>query len=360
MSNETKTSKPSNNNKSKFSAIIASTAIAGVLVGGLGTHFTIDSSDNAIKKGEIIATVGDEKITQKDLYKLMLSNYGSASTDNLVTDSIIAQEAKKKNLTASKDEIDKELNTLAAQYGGITALENNLKSAGRSMTDMRKDVKSYVLMKKLIEPRIKITDAQIEAYFNKNKDSYAQKEKVQASHILVKTKVEADKVYKLATKKGADFGALAKKYSTDQGSATQGGQLGYFSKGQMVADFEKEAFAQKVGTISKPVKSDYGYHIIKVTGHINAKAAKLSDVKGTVKQALVEQGMSTEYAKWLAEMKKQYKVKNSLEVKPSNTTGTQSSTGAQSSTGTQSSTSANGSNTDTSTSGQGVTGSVGQ
>lgn len=100
---------------------------------------------------------------------------------------------------------------------------------------------------------------------------------VRASHILInqfgddaKNLEEANKVYD-ELQKGADFAALAKQYSKDPGSAIRGGDLGWFGKGQMVPEFEKAAFSGKIGVVQKPVKTNFGYHIIKVTGKIDKK-----------------------------------------------------------------------------------------
>ncbi len=100
---------------------------------------------------------------------------------------------------------------------------------------------------------------------------------VRASHILInqygddaKNLAEAMKIYD-QIQKGASFSEMAKKYSKDPGSAIRGGDLGWFGKGQMVPDFEKAAFSGKVGVVQKPIKTNYGYHIIKVTGRSDKK-----------------------------------------------------------------------------------------
>jgi len=100
---------------------------------------------------------------------------------------------------------------------------------------------------------------------------------VKASHILIqksgddaKDLAEANRIYQLASK-GEDFAKLARQYSKDPGSAQRGGDLGYFGKGSMVKEFEDAALGAKVGEVTKPVKTNFGYHIIKVTGRINNK-----------------------------------------------------------------------------------------
>ena len=164
----------------------------------------------------------------------------------------------------------------------------------------------------MIEPTIKITDEEISAYFEENKDSFAQAEQVEASHILVKDKATAEEVLKKLND-GGDFAKLAKEYSTDTSNAENGGSLGYFGKGQMVAEFEDVAFKLKVNEISDPVKTEYGYHIIKVTGKKEAKAANLKDNKEAIKETLLTQKLQTEYPTWLESKKAEYKITNTFD-----------------------------------------------
>ncbi len=262
-------------------------------------------------KNETMATVGDNNITKEDLYDALVESYGPATLDTLISDKIVELEAEKQNIKVTEDEIQKELDVLYAQYGGEEALKEQLEASGSSIDVVKHDVVSYLETRKLIEPTIKITDEEISAYFEENKDSFAQEEQVEASHILVEDKATADEVLK-KLKDDGDFAKLAQEYSTDTGTADNGGSLGYFGKGQMVAEFEDVAFKLKVDEISDPVKTEYGYHIIKVTGKKEAKEANLADNKETIKETLLTEKLQTEYGTWLEEKKKEYKITNKL------------------------------------------------
>jgi foldase protein PrsA len=263
-------------------------------------------------KNETMATVGDTKITKADLYDELVESYGAATLDTLISDKIIQLEAEKQNIKVTDDEIQKELDTLYAQYGGEEALKEQLEASGSSIDAVKQDVVQYVETRKLIEPTIKITDKEISAYFEENKDSFAQEEQVEASHILVEDKATADEVLK-KLKDGGDFAKLAKEYSTDTGTADNGGSLGYFGKGQMVAEFENVAFKLKVNEISDPVKTEYGYHIIKVTGKKEAEEPNLADNKEAIKETLLTEKLQTEYGTWLEKKKEEYKITNKLD-----------------------------------------------
>ncbi len=145
------------------------------------------------------------------------------------------------------------------------------------------------------EKKVKVSDNEIKDYYEKNRDKYIQKEQVRAKHILIspsKRKISdkeakelAEKIYN-ELKKGADFDKLARKYSDDPGTKNKGGDLGFFPKGRMVKPFEDAAFSLKVGQISKPVKTMFGYHIIKVTGRKKAKTFSLEEVKNDIRSIL--------------------------------------------------------------------------
>ena len=132
--------------------------------------------------------------------------------------------------------------------------------------------------------KIAIPRADVERTYNERIGTYSTPEQIRASHILLTTegkddaavRAEAEKVLKEA-QSGADFAALAKKYSQDESNAQNGGDLDYFSRGRMVPDFENAAFALKPGEISNLVKTEFGYHIIKLTDRKPAIVRPLSD-----------------------------------------------------------------------------------
>jgi peptidyl-prolyl cis-trans isomerase D len=134
--------------------------------------------------------------------------------------------------------------------------------------------------------KVVVPPADIERAYNANAEQYSTPEQVRASHILLKTegqddaavKAKAEELLKQA-KSGADFAELAKKNSEDEASAKNGGDLDYFGRGRMVAEFDQVAFALEPGHLSDLVKTQYGYHIIKVTDKKNASTRPLADVR---------------------------------------------------------------------------------
>ena len=133
---------------------------------------------------------------------------------------------------------------------------------GYTLDDIKKDVTMNIQIKRLLGPNITIGEEDISSYFEQNKTSFDQKEEVRARHILVKTEDQAKEI-KEKISAGEDFAQLAKEHSTDEMTKESGGDLGFFGKGKMVKEFEEEAFGLGIGEISNPVKTDYGYHLIK-------------------------------------------------------------------------------------------------
>ena len=144
-----------------------------------------------------------------------------------------------------------------------------------------------------IRERIQVSPQDVQRSYEDNQQQYSTPEQVRASHILLKTQGKDEAaVKKLAddlaakAKAGADFAELAKKHSEDDANNTKGGDLDYFGRGQMVADFDKVAFAMKPGEVSDPVKTEFGYHVIKLTEKRAASQRPLAEVRGQIEDQI--------------------------------------------------------------------------
>jgi len=155
-----------------------------------------------------------------------------------------------------------------------------------------------------ISAQLTVSDAEVKAWYDSHKDKFQQPEERRASHILVasekigkeKAKAKAEEILKDVRKTPASFGELAKKNSDDPGSAAKGGDLGFFGRGMMVKSFDDAAFSLKEGEISDVVESDFGFHIIKVTGIHAGKDKPLVEVKGEIEAELKKTGASRKFA----------------------------------------------------------------
>jgi foldase protein PrsA len=284
----------------KLLSLIGSVTVTGMLISGCAS-----STEN------VVAKVGSESISKDDLYTMMVDQYGEAALNTLIADKIVELESDEQEIKVSDKEIEKELQKLQESYEDEEAFNQALTSSGSSLESVKDNIKSYLLTQKLLKERVTVSDDQIKEYFEANKESFAQQEQVEASHILVEDEETAKEV-KEKLDNGADFAEVAKEYSTDTSNAESGGELGFFAKGEMVAEFEEKAFSMAAEEISDPVKTEFGYHIIKVTDKKEAKEAVLEDHKEEIKDILFDQGLQTEYPVWLEEQKEDYKIENLL------------------------------------------------
>ncbi len=216
----------------------------------------------------------------------MIQTIEKTVVNGLVDNEILRQAAEKKDLEVTSQEINDELESIKTKsFNGDNKLFNETLALNKiNISQLKESIEKGKLvekMKKQLSDEIKISDKDAKAYYEKNKQQYTQNEEVKASHILVKDKKLADSLYE-QLQKGAKFEVLAKKYSTDAGSKDKGGDLGFFGKGKMVPEFEKVAFSLTTNQISKPVKSNFGYHIIKKTGYKPFKLSSYEDVKAKV------------------------------------------------------------------------------
>lgn len=262
-------------------------------------------------KNDVVAKVGSETITKDELNEMLVEQYGTTALQTMITNKLIELEAAKEDVTISDEEKNLELQALIDSYGGEESFNLALKEKGMKEDDIEKEVNHYITIKKLLEPRITITEEEMKTYFEENKATFDKPEQVKASHILVADETTANEVKeKLAA--GEDFAALAKEYSTDTSNAENGGDLGYFSKGDMVAEFEKVAFTLELNKISDPVKSEYGYHIIQVHDKKVATAAVYEDHVEDIKNRLFDERVQTEYTTWIEELQEEYEIENLL------------------------------------------------
>ncbi|UCF10060.1 MAG: peptidylprolyl isomerase [Candidatus Bipolaricaulota bacterium] len=151
-----------------------------------------------------------------------------------------------------------------------------------------------------IIPEVSVSDEEVAAYFEAHREDYEVPEQVRASHILVNTEEEVESVVS-RLEAGESFAALAEELSTDTGSASQGGDLGWFGRGRMVPEFEEAAFALEIGERSGPVQTQYGFHIILVTDYREGETTSLDEVVDEVRAAVEGEKRDRLFQAWFAE-----------------------------------------------------------
>ena len=224
--------------------------VSAIVLLGTGLLFSF-----AFSKKEIVASVEGETITKDDLYNLLVEQNGAEALNSLIVNKVIENEAKKEDIKISDKELDAELTNYIETLGGEELFNASLEQSGMKMDSIKENIKQYLTIKKLVEPRIEVTDEEVETFFEENKDEFNEEEQVKASHILVEDEKTAKAVdEKIAAGRG--LCRVAAEYSKDTANAESGGELGYFSKGKMLEEFDNMAFSMEIDEISDPVKTE--------------------------------------------------------------------------------------------------------
>lgn len=259
---------------------------------------------------EIVATVNGVNISKDRLYDELILAGGVTTLDNLITQELIAQEAKAASVTVSDAEVTAEIDLIKKSFGTEEEFNSTLAQYGMTLETLQKDTKVNLTIRKILEPRTDVTDEEVQQFYDANKEALGTPEQIQASHILVATKEEADAIL-TELKQGADFATIAKEKSID-GSKEQGGDLGFFGKGEMVPEFEEAAFALKVNEMSGVVQSEHGFHIIKKTAEKAAVVPTFEEKKEEVRKQLVATEANELSEAWMQEIRAKAKITNTL------------------------------------------------
>ena len=286
---------------------------SGVMVLCLSIAITTAVQAKEEEKNGVIAQVGPYKLTVKDF---------EAQVKSLPPQFQMA-------IASNKQFRDNFLERwVQVTLMGLKAREMKLDqdpAVKKRLEDLKNALLAQEFSRRYIENKVKVSDEEVRAYYEKHKDQYKQEAQVKARHILIKVPAGGDeKAWEEAKKKamdikkmaekGEDFGELAKKYSNDPGTKDRGGELGYFGKGRMVPEFEKVAFSLKPGEISDPVKTIFGWHLIQVEDVKAPQAKPFDEVENSVRQRVLQEKRQKELDKLLEDVKKRYQVKINKEV----------------------------------------------
>ena len=279
------------------------------------------SSSTTVPLKDPVAVVNGEKISKAELEK----NFGealAASGANTATltadqklqgyrqilDMMISKKlVEKASATVKVDQadIDAQLAKIKSQFQSEQVMQDEMKKAGITPEKFTENLTTEMRVNKWMQSQVQgkdtVTDDDAKKFYDANTKEFANPDLVRASHILFRTAPDATPEQQKAAEnkakaaivranKGEDFGKLAGELSEEPGAAQRGGDLGYFPKEKMVPEFANAAFVQKVGTVSAtPVKTKFGYHVIKVTDKKPAGTATFADAKAQILQFLQTQ-----------------------------------------------------------------------
>ncbi|MCI1944880.1 peptidylprolyl isomerase [Clostridium luticellarii] len=194
---------------------------------------------------------------------------------------------------------------LIYNYAKDNHMENS-KNYLAKLEAIKKEMLTQTAVDKIMEDA-KVTEDEVKDYYNVNKNMYKNPESVTAKHILVDSLEKANKILEEINSGVVSFENAAKKYSSCPSKA-QGGNLGKFTRGQMVPEFENVAFNLEIGTISKPVKTQFGYHLIKVEEKEESSIKTFEEVKDSIKRGLLQERQAFRYNQFTEGLKNKYKI----------------------------------------------------
>jgi len=243
--------------------------------------------------------------------------------DDEIGRTLLVLKAKDSGISITKDMLDKRIEEVQAKFRSESVFAHKLADRGMTLEQYRAELEidSYVdqIIKKEIEPKIQIPENETRDYYEKNKNKFIRQEQVRASIILLKFNPSEGKSGEQKTLKkfqsiidqarsGTDFSALATKFSHDS-LAPKGGDLGYFTRKQMLPAFSDRAFKMKVGEVSDIFRTGHGFHVLKVTDRKPAGTSPFEAEKEKIKNFLSQKKVSQATRDYIEVLKKQAKIK---------------------------------------------------
>jgi peptidyl-prolyl cis-trans isomerase C len=287
---------------------------------------------------EIVARVNGEPISKADFEKAVMNIEANAGgpvppdqrdrvyrgvLDQMIGFRLLIQETKSRKMVAPDGELEKRVEQIRSRFPSEEAFKQALQQQNVSVEDLRSDALNDLLVSTMLQaevaPKVNVTPEQVNDFYQKNPTQFQQPERVRASHILIGFPQNADEAAKKEArtkaaeilkevKAGKDFAELAKQHSTDPGSGKNGGDLGFFQKGQMVPPFEQAAFALKPGETSDLVESQFGIHIIKMVERQPGRTVPIDEVRPKIQQYLEGQGRQQQTQAFVESLKSKGKI----------------------------------------------------
>jgi peptidyl-prolyl cis-trans isomerase SurA len=285
----------------------------------------------------IVAVVNDEVITTYDVDRHLAALVKEAekkgpvsvearavlrgtALDQLIDKALVEQKIKELGIRVPEEEVRQAIEDVKKQNNlSQEQLTAALRTQGMSFDQYKEQLRDQLerlrLMSQEVRAKIQVGEKEVREYYDVNRARFAEEDRFHARHIFFRVKKDApaEEVKKvMATafgviqeaRSGKDFAALAKQYSDDPAAATDGGDLGIFRKGEMLAEIEGAVLALKPGEVSDIVTTPAGLHIIKLEERIPGKVKSFDEVKGDIEDLLYKQKSEERFAQWIADLKK--------------------------------------------------------
>ncbi len=283
---------------------------------------------------KVVAVVNDEVITQQDVDELLAVLYAQyvhtykmdellkkmeeakqTIVEQMIEDKLVLSRAKLIGLEVTDKEIEEKLQEVKDGFPSEEEFYNTIQTQGLTIQSLKNRYRDQILMRKAVEKEVRtkvdVLPNEITEYYQSHKEEFKQNKKVKVKNILLRAKdeiefelarVQAEQIIE-RLKKGEDFEKLAEEYSQGPG-ASSGGDMGYIEKGQMIKELDEEVFSLNIGEISRPIKTDLGYHICKVEDIKYGGVLSLEEAYGQIYEKLFRMKFQQALKEWLEDLKK--------------------------------------------------------
>lgn len=258
--------------------------ILGGLIVLAGMSLTASSQD-----GDVVAVVNGEPITREEFFERLQEAAGEQILDQIILEKVIAQAEGNAGVTVSEEELQEELAGIKESFASDEEFEAELSRYGLTLERLLYEIRLNLILTKLSRKDVTVTDEEIASFFEENKQYLHTPLQIKVRHILVASEEEAKEIV-AQLKEGTDFAELARAKSIDTASGVQGGEIGFIDEDSpIVEEFKTAAFALAVGEVSDPVKSQFGWHIIRVDERVDAVEATLENTRDWIEEYLISQ-----------------------------------------------------------------------
>jgi peptidyl-prolyl cis-trans isomerase C len=289
----------------------------------------------AVASSDIVARVNDTPITRQKVRDVVESTLSlererrtetdvrrleAAALESLIDLELLYQASVARGVNVSDADLDEEIARSKSRFPDDVSFADALALKRMTPEDLREDTRKMMAVNRYLEQSvwrdIEITPEEVARFYHDNRDGFRRPAQVRVSHILLRLPADATDAQRRAVRTkaleirsrlrdGDDFEALARQFSEDKATVSEGGDLGFFARGTLVDSFEEPVFLLMPGQISDILETQYGFHIAKVTDRQLAAMRSLDEVRDTIREILTERERQRRQAYHVAQLRRQ-------------------------------------------------------
>ncbi|ACA59129.1 peptidyl-prolyl cis-trans isomerase [Candidatus Desulforudis audaxviator] len=269
--------------------LVIAVLLAGLALGGCGRSGDV----------ETVAVVNGEPISRDELYAEMYAQMGQQTLQELITRKLIIQEGRAQGVEISDADVQTRLDeVIESGFSSREEFQEALKAYGLEQKDLEQQIRVQLIVEGVLGKQIQLDEAEVKEYFEANRKRFGQPESLEARHIVLKTREEAESV-RSELVSGADFAVLAREKSVDPLTAGGGGGLGTIRYGELIPAWQKALFGMETGLVNEVLETPSGFHVVEILEKHPAVEPVFADVEAKVRRELTEKEITQLYPAWV-------------------------------------------------------------